>query len=433
MSVDVVHVGIAAEEVRCAVIVAHRPVPAGLDQEVVHVGRPRPACLGEITAAHVARGAPRHVVGIVDLAPEADVVGVVAQRREHALIAHEQARRVVADPAPLAGEPPVSLIELVLDGDLSLLAAARAVGGEGRAGKDCIVVLDPAVDVGVVAALVVAIVRVTVRRVIDEQMRHPIAGQVLELLPAGFDGLQVAEIAVRQPYLDEGEIVGRFEIRVEAAQLPFAAEADHRLSGVGIAVIAAFLRRREARAAQIHDAVTARFRQVLLERIGIAERLEILPQDRHAAARTALDADALQLGLGDDFRLLAVRLFPGARMSRERRRAGDLAGRVLRLDRYPVDRLAARRDRRLDDLEPSHPVLEIRRHLAADGGVIDGPTGSRGSMLPDVLLRLFAPKRSGQEIEIVAHIASFPQCRLDGRGHRFFRQALRRRFASSRP
>src|SRR5216683_3489478 len=108
-----------------------------------------------------------------------------------------------------------------------------------------------------------------------------------------------------------------------------------------------------------------------------------------------------------------MRLLPGARMPRKRRRAGDHARGVLCFDRYPVDRLAPRRDGRLDDAESLCPAFEIRRHLAAEGGMIDRTTGSRRKLLPDVLLSLLAPKGPGQQVEIVVHVTSFPQCRFD--------------------
>jgi len=83
------------------------------------------------------------------------------------------------------------------------------------------------VDVNVIAAFVVAVIGVA-GGVVDEQVRNPISGNVVTFLRASFDGLKKAEITVGQADLDKREIIGGFGIRIEAAQLAFAAKAQDR-------------------------------------------------------------------------------------------------------------------------------------------------------------------------------------------------------------
>jgi hypothetical protein len=77
---------------------------------------------------------------------------VVAECSKGTLISHEESRRVIANPAALTLQPPIVLVELVFDRNFPLLTANLAIGSKGGSWKYGVVVLHPAVDVGVVAA-----------------------------------------------------------------------------------------------------------------------------------------------------------------------------------------------------------------------------------------------------------------------------------------
>ena len=76
-------------------------------------------------------------------------------------------------------------------------------GDDSAPRVDGVGVLHPAVDVGVVAALVVALRRVVVGRVEQEQVRHPVAVQVPVLLLADLEGLLPVPAAADEPELAE--------------------------------------------------------------------------------------------------------------------------------------------------------------------------------------------------------------------------------------
>src|SRR5271166_85099 len=99
---------------------------------------------------------------------------MIAERREDALVAHKKTSGIITDPATVAAKPPVPLVQLVLDLHYVLAAAGRADRARCGAGIDRAVVLHPAVDILIVAALIVAVARVTVRRVVDEEMGGPV-------------------------------------------------------------------------------------------------------------------------------------------------------------------------------------------------------------------------------------------------------------------
>ena len=165
-----------------------------LEAQVVEVGGLRPPLLRESAATHIGVGRRRSAAR--DLAPEPDVVRVISQGREHALVTHEQIRRIVAHPSSLARQPPVVLEQLIFQRDLALLTADGAVGHEGRSRENNVVVLDPAVDIRVVSALVVRILVISVGRVINEEVRNPIAGDFVVFLPARLDRLHAGQIVV---------------------------------------------------------------------------------------------------------------------------------------------------------------------------------------------------------------------------------------------
>jgi hypothetical protein len=142
--------------------------------KIVHVARPRPASLGKITTTHIGESSACNTVGLENFTPKTDVVGVITESGENALVARAEAGGIVADSTSLTGEPPVVLVKLILDGHLELIAAARAVWGESGAGIDDIVVLHPTINIGVISTFVVAVIGVAVGGVIDEQVRDPI-------------------------------------------------------------------------------------------------------------------------------------------------------------------------------------------------------------------------------------------------------------------
>src|SRR5215471_15487116 len=106
----------------------------------------------------------------------------------------------------------------------------------------------PAIDFGIPPSLVVIVIGVAVGGVVDEEMGHPVTHFVLVLNPTRLDGLFVAQVAIGEPNLDEGKIIGGFGIGVEDAELALAAKAGDGLATVSVAVTASILGCRESHA-----------------------------------------------------------------------------------------------------------------------------------------------------------------------------------------
>src|SRR5262249_15490436 len=231
-------VGRCVSDLRLALKPCHRTVRVALVAEVAHVGGVRPARAGEGTAAHGGTGGFGVVVGVVDdLAAPVDLAGRGAQAGVVV-----EASRVVAHPFGADADPPVALVELDLDQQVVLVAAGDALGhphaGE-RGGAD----LDPALDIGVVATEVVAALGVSVRRVVDEQVRLPVAVDVLIGLAADLEGLQGGAAAADGPELAEGELVGPLHVGLPGVDIALGAVVGDELVRVGVLVLGADGRR----------------------------------------------------------------------------------------------------------------------------------------------------------------------------------------------
>ena len=125
----------------------------------------------------------------------------------------EEGTGVVADPVVLDVYPPVALILLDFDADFFLRAAGDAIRGECCAWEDCAVYLDPALDVTVIAAEIVALLLVPVVGKVGEEMRIEVSADFLVDLPTDFDGLVVAEGGVKTADLEEREVGRGLDVR----------------------------------------------------------------------------------------------------------------------------------------------------------------------------------------------------------------------------
>lgn len=96
--------------------------------------------------------------------------------------------------------------------------------------------MDPALDIAVVAALIVALLLVAVVGIVGEEVRVEVAADFLVYLPADLDGLVVAEGGAEAADLKEGEIGGGLDVRGVAGYDTLAAIIGHRLRRVCVAV-----------------------------------------------------------------------------------------------------------------------------------------------------------------------------------------------------
>lgn len=109
-------------------------------------------------------------MAVVDLAIEVNLRRMRLQRLIRVCARAENGCGIISDPAVQHKQPPVPLIQEVLDLDIVLGAAACGERRKGRAGEDLRVDLDPAGDFAVPASLVVGEVRVAVRGVEGEEV-----------------------------------------------------------------------------------------------------------------------------------------------------------------------------------------------------------------------------------------------------------------------
>src|SRR5687767_1853232 len=101
MRVDGVRVRVRRAQPTRSIVTCHTATTVGLNSQVVHVRGAGPAFACKAAASHVGFG--RSATGGRDLAPEGDSIRMVAQRCENALVPHEEPRRIITDPPPLAG------------------------------------------------------------------------------------------------------------------------------------------------------------------------------------------------------------------------------------------------------------------------------------------------------------------------------------------
>ena len=187
---------------RRGAVALHTATGVVLNQQVVHVGTVLPALIGPMAVAHVGGRCASVRAGVDDLAKPRDLVGLVAQARGVV-----QAGRVVANPLPVHAHPPVALPKLHLQRQDVLRAAELALRAGQRARVNARRVLNPALHVLVVAALVVARRGVLIGRVKHKQMRHPVAVKVTVFLLADFQCLEAAARAPRQRQLAQRKLI----------------------------------------------------------------------------------------------------------------------------------------------------------------------------------------------------------------------------------
>src|SRR5262249_37962969 len=149
------------------------------EENVALIGRLLPALSGECAAAHLSRHVRAALPG--DLAAVIDALGVARH-----LSAAKYRARIVADVDALHGEPPVALVQLPLQLDVVLLAAARADRLQRSADHPAVVGLHEARTIQVPAA---AVRRVVGRGAVDEEM-NLIVGIAVGDDDAAFDSLQ---------------------------------------------------------------------------------------------------------------------------------------------------------------------------------------------------------------------------------------------------
>lgn len=111
-------------------------------------------------------------MAVIDLAIEVNLRRLRLQRLIRVCSSAKKRCGIIPDPAVQHIEPPISLIQEVLDFDVVLGATARGKWRKGRAGEDLRVDLDPAGDFAVPASLVVGEGGVAVGRVEGEEVRR---------------------------------------------------------------------------------------------------------------------------------------------------------------------------------------------------------------------------------------------------------------------
>ena len=159
-----------------------------------------------MTAAHLILGLFRIGKAGEDLAAGSDPIHLDSQA---GLV---ERGRIIAHPDALDGDPPIDiagvrlLVELELHGNFELLAVEDAGAVDADTGEDGVAVLDPAFDLGVVAAFVVTIVLVAVGGVVGEDMGLVVAVKALVDVPAAFERLGHACAVVLQPGLKDGVV-----------------------------------------------------------------------------------------------------------------------------------------------------------------------------------------------------------------------------------
>ena len=268
----------------------------------------------------------------------------------------EETRRVVANPLAIAAQPPIAAKQLVLQTDHVLVPAPDAHRREDRARKDGAGVLNPAINLLVIAAPVVVVLGIAVGGVISEEVRHPIAVLVAKLLPSGFEGL----IGASQQDLQQREFIGPLGVGVKRAERAFASVAGHVLGRVGVVVRAVAGHFRTDRT--VGEGEAAFGGTVLGQKRGEgradADLVEVGPQHRHRSLRSPRHLGILQFKPDQPGDAPPRSLTGGQRW-----RLGHFAPRNLRLRLNPIQRLALRRLRCRDDAKPFGALREVAPRL----------------------------------------------------------------------